>query len=70
MSTQPVTPKKDSFEIALTVAKLINDYGPGLVSLYARIKKDNGEEETVDLLARAREKVNANIARADEALKD
>ena len=56
------------FEIAIIVAKLVNDYGASLVGLIARIRDDHGQEETVDLIAKAREKINANISRADAAL--
>ena len=68
MSTQPAIPEKSPFEIALIVADLVNTYGPGIIDLVARIKKDDGSIETVDLLARAREKVQSNIDRANAAL--
>jgi len=55
-------------EKALLIANLLNTYGPKIVALVMKIRKDNGEEETIDLLESAGSKFRENIEQAQEAL--
>ena len=57
-------------EKALAIANLIIEHGPKIVSLVMKFRTDAGEISTVDLLQRAGNKFNENIAKARAALEE